>query len=105
GQALRTKGPKRRARILAIGQDGRKVYTADVDARAGHRSATNSRPAGPYIGFELHLAVQTRDVTWTDSIGRISLGQEVAPIVTNLALAPAGTHRSHTIVPELLVAK
>lgn len=48
----------RKARVLGIGADGRKQYTVDRDARAGHRSATNSRPAGPYVGFELHLAVQ-----------------------------------------------
>ncbi len=50
-----SQGPRRRA-------DGRNQYTADRDARAGHRSATNSRPAGPYVGYELHLAVQARDV-------------------------------------------
>ncbi len=49
----------RKARVLGVGSDGRKQYTVDRDARAGHRSATNSRPAGPYVGFELHLAVQT----------------------------------------------
>jgi hypothetical protein len=40
----------------AAGRDGHDIYTADRDARAGHRSATNSCPAGPYIGYELHLA-------------------------------------------------
>jgi hypothetical protein len=94
----------RKARVLGIGPDGRKQYTVDRDARAGHRSATNSRPAGPYVGFELHLAVQTRDVRWTDGIERTSLGPEVAGVVTTFSLVPAGTHRGRAIVDELLEA-
>lgn len=77
-------------------------YTVDPDPRAGHRSATNSRPAGPYVGFELHLAVQTRDVRWTDGIERNSLGPEVAGVITTFSLVVAGTHRGRAIVDELL---
>lgn len=40
------KGPARKAKILGSGPDGRNIYTADPDARAGDPSATNSRPAG-----------------------------------------------------------
>src|SRR5580658_642493 len=69
--------PARRAEVLGIGADGRKQYTADPDARAGHRSATNSRPAGPYIGYELHLAVQARDVHWTNGVDRTVVSDEV----------------------------
>ena len=53
----RTK-PARKAAVLGVGADGRKQYTVDRDAPAGHRSAPNSRPAGPYVGYELHLAVE-----------------------------------------------
>jgi hypothetical protein len=94
----------RKARVLGVGPDGRKQYTVDRDARAGHRSATNSRPSGPYVGFELHLAVQTRDVRWTDGIERTALGAEVAGVVTTFSLVPAGTHRGRAIVDELLEA-
>jgi len=111
--AVRREGPRRgrpkaarqRARILGIGPDGRKVYTPDPDARAGHRSATNSRSAGTYVGYELHLAVQTRDVKWSNGIDRTTLGPEVPNVVTNLSLVPAGSHRGRAIVPELLSAK
>ena len=41
------KRPARKAKVLGQASDGRNIYTADPDARAGHRSATNSRPAGP----------------------------------------------------------
>ena len=62
------KGRVRTARVLAVGDDGRKQYTKDPDARAGHRSAKGNRSSGPYVGYELHLAVQTRDVRWTNSV-------------------------------------
>jgi hypothetical protein len=57
------------------------------------------------VGFELHLAVQTRDIRWTDGIERTSLGPEVAGVVTTFSLVPAGTHRGRAIVDELLEAK
>ncbi|MHB1928994.1 MAG: hypothetical protein ACYDEN_02035 [Acidimicrobiales bacterium] len=80
--ADREPGPKpkkaaRKARVLGVGADGRKRYTVDRDARAGHRSATNSRPAGPYVGYELHLAVQARDVRWTNGVDKTTLSDEV----------------------------
>ncbi|MGH2706335.1 MAG: hypothetical protein ACRDJ4_14990 [Actinomycetota bacterium] len=95
----------RKAKVLAIGPDGRKQYTVDPDARAGHRSATNSRTAGPYVGYELHLAVQARDVRWSDGIERTSLGPEVPGVITTFSLVPAGTHRGQAVVDDLLEAK
>jgi hypothetical protein len=59
GEGPKPKKPARKAKVLAVGTDGRNQYTVDRDARAGHRSATNSRPAGPYVGYELHLGVGT----------------------------------------------
>ena len=91
----------RKARVLGIGPDGRKQYTVDRDARAGHRSATNIRPAGPYVGYELHLAVQTRDVRSTNGIDRTNLSDEVPGVVTCFSLVPAGTHRGKAIVDDV----
>ncbi len=99
------KRPTRRAKVLGIGPDGRKRYTADPDARAGHRSATNSRPAGPYVGYELHLAVQARQLRWTNHIDRTTLGPEVPGVITTVHLVPAGTHRGRAIVDALIDAK
>lgn len=101
----RSRRPSRKALVLGLGSDGRKRYTPDPDARAGHRSATNSRPAGPYVGYELHLAVQTRDVRWTNAVDRITLSDEVAGVITNLTLVPAGTHRGRAIVDDLIAAR
>jgi hypothetical protein len=104
GAVPKPKKPARKAKVLGVGGDGRKQYTADRDARAGHRSATNSRPAGPYVGYELHLAVQARQVRWTNHIDRTTLGPEVTGVVTTVSLVPAGTHRGGAIVDELVRA-
>ena len=99
--------PRRRpkAQVLGIGSDGRKIYTADRDARAGHRSAVTSRGSGPYVGYELHLAVQTRDVRSSNGVDQVSLGDEVPAVITSLALVAAGSHRGDAIVPHLLAWK
>jgi hypothetical protein len=57
------------------------------------RSATNSRAAGPYVGYELHLAVQASDVRWTNGVDRTVLCDEVPDVVTCFSLVPAGTQR------------
>jgi hypothetical protein len=77
----------------------------DADARAGHRSATNSRAAGPYVGYELHLGVQARDVRWTNGVDKVSLSDEVPGVITCFSLVPAGTHRGKAIVDDLIAAK
>jgi hypothetical protein len=99
------KGKVKTAKVLAIGPDGRKQYTADPDARAGHRSASGNRNAGPFVGYELHLAVQTRDVRWTDYIERTTLGPEVPGVITTCNLVPAGSHRGEAIVDALIASK
>ena len=105
GAVPKPKKPARKAKVLGVGADGRNLYTADRDARAGHRSATNSRPAGPYVGYELHLAVQARDVRWTNYVDKVSLSDEVPGVITCLSLVPAGTHRGRAIVDDLVAAK
>ncbi len=95
----------RTARVFGIGPDGRKRYTRDPDARAGHRSATGTRNAGPFVGYELHLAVQTRDVRWTNYIDKTTLGPEVAGVVTTCNLVPAGSHRGGAMVDSLIESK
>jgi hypothetical protein len=98
-------GKRKTARVLAIGPDGRKQYTKDPDARAGHRSAKGNRTSGPYVGYELHLAAQTRDVRWTNYTDKITLGPEVPSVITACALVPAGTHRGKAVVDQLIATK
>jgi hypothetical protein len=103
--ALTKKGKKKTAKVLATGLDGRKQYTADPDARAGHRSAKGNRNAGPFVGYELHLAVQTRDVRWTNHVDRTTLGPETPGVITTCKLVPAGSHRGKAVVDELIASK
>ena len=105
GSSQKTKVKVKTAKVLGIGSDGRKRYTADPDARAGHRSATGNRNAGPYVGYELHLAVQTRDVRWTNYIDKTTLGPEVPGVITTCNLVPAGSHRGVAIVDALISSK
>ncbi len=91
---------EQRAELGIVRHDSEETYH-----RAGHRSATNSRPAGPYVGYELHLAVQARDVKWTNGINKTSLSDEVPGVVTCFSLVPAGTHRGKAIVDDLIGAK
>ncbi|MHB1986918.1 MAG: hypothetical protein ACYCSF_02870 [Acidimicrobiales bacterium] len=114
GEAARTQSTKgtpasvirkQKAKVLAVGPDRRNQYTPDPDARAGHRSANSQHPAGPYIGYELHLGVQVRDVRWTNYIDKTTLTEEVPQLIKNAVLVPAGTHRTKTITPVLISEK
>lgn len=98
-------GRRRKARPKAVpfgtGPDGRNIYTADPDARATHRSATDSRPAGLYVGYELHAAVQVPEIKWTDGIERTKIGVEVPAVITAMNLTPGGHHRGEAAVSML----
>lgn len=95
----------KKAKVLGVGKDGRNIYTPDPDARAGHRSANGDHNAGPYIGYELHLAVQARDVRWTNYIDKTILEPEVPNVVTTAVLVPAGAHRAKSVVGALIADK
>jgi hypothetical protein len=96
---------QRRARVLGKGADGRNIYTKDPDARGGHHSATGSRDAGEFVGYDLHLAVQARDAGWADGIERLHLGPDVPPVITMASLVSAGTRPDDAVVPKLIAEK
>ncbi|WP_449385433.1 hypothetical protein [Cellulomonas soli] len=95
----------RRSKTVAFGLDGRPVYTKDVDARAGHRSANNRHKSGPYIGYELHLSVQVRDFSYGGKPDQVVLGADVPGFVFMARLTPAGAHRLDAVVPGLLAER
>lgn len=94
----------RRAKVLGIGPDGRKIYTRDTDARAGHRTATNTRPTKLYVGRELHLGVAVSALDHTDRVSYTSLGRPVPQVVVTSSLVPAGTHRAKAVVDGIIEA-
>jgi hypothetical protein len=87
--------------IFGVDPDGRPIYTHDPTARGGRRSATNSRRGGGYVGYEVHLIVQVRDVTSTNYADKINLGPDVPPLVIGMSVVPAGAHRMASVVPLL----
>jgi hypothetical protein len=103
--SLAKAGRGKRAKVFATGPDGRKQHTKDPDARAGHRSAKGNSTIGPYVGYELHLAVQTREVRWTNHVDKTTLGPEVPNVITTCNLVPAGSHRGEAIVRQLIGSK
>ncbi|MHB1986911.1 MAG: hypothetical protein ACYCSF_02835 [Acidimicrobiales bacterium] len=95
----------KKAKVLAVGPDGRNQYTPDPDARAGHRSANGRHNAGPFIGYELHTVVQARDIRWTNYTDRTILEAKAPNVITTAVLVPAGTHRAKSVVPALIEEK
>lgn len=53
----------------------------------------------------MHLAVQARDVRWTNHVDRTTLQQEVPGVITACNLVPAGTHRGNAVVDSLVASK
>lgn len=93
-----------RVAVLGSGPDGRNIYTRDPDARGGYRTATNSRKGGLYVGYELHLAVATRELTSTNHIDQAVLGEDQPAFITTAQLSPAGSHRGDALRQPLLDA-
>jgi len=92
----------RKARVLGVGRDvASSTPWTSMPGRGTGRPPTAGR-RGPTWVFELHLAVQTRDVHWTDGIERASLGPEVAGVTTTFSPVAAGTHRGRANVDELI---
>lgn len=89
---------RRGAKVLAIGSDNRKIYTKDADARAGHRSATNTRRAGPYVGRELHTGVAVPAIQNTNTTTWVKFGRDVPQVIVTAALVPAGSHRGEAVL-------
>ena len=94
-----------KALVLAQGDDGRKIYTLDPDARGGYRTRTNRRPGGTFVGYELHLGVQTPDVTYTNGVDVATLGGPVPGLILLSSLVPAGSSKAEAVVPLLLEQK
>ncbi len=91
-------------KVLAIGEDGRRIYTKDSEARGGHRTGNSSRPAGRYTGRELHLGVAVPALEKTDGVRWTKFAREVPQVVLSAALVPAGTHKGSTACEMVLAA-
>ena len=103
-----TNGKRRRrpkkAPVLGIGDDGRKIYTKDCDARAGWRTGNANHDPGKYIGREAHLGVAVRKLVNTDGVRWVKFGPDVPPVILAACVVPAGAHRARSILELALEA-
>ena len=79
------------SRIGSIGGDGRRIRSADADARPGYRSATAKTLAGVALGYDLHLACAVRDSRWGGHPDRLTLGEPMPAFITALDIASGST--------------
>lgn len=86
---------------FGVGADGRTQWTKDPDARGGYRTATDRKPGGYYVGYELHLGVAVADLVSTNHVDEISFADQPPAYVTVASIAAAGTHRGAATVPAL----
>lgn len=100
-----SKNKAKKAKVLAIGPDGRKVYTKDKDARGGYRTANANHPGGTYVGRELHLGVSVQKIKKTDGVSYVNWCPEVPNVVVTARLVPAGTHRGEVAAEMAAEAK
>ena len=91
-----------KARVLGIGEDGRNVYTYDVDARGGYRTSTTGGHGEEMVGYEQHLACQVRPGTWRGNPEEAFLGPDVPKLITIAVLVPAGVGRTKATLPTIL---
>lgn len=90
--------------VLGIGDDGRRIYTTDHDARAGWRTGNANHDGGEYIGREAHLGVAVPALVDTDGVTYAKFGPNVPPVILTADLVPAGTHRAKAVVPSIIDA-
>ena len=96
---------RHKAKVFGIGEDGRKQYTKDPDARAAKRTATSTHPDGMYIGYELHAGIAVPAIKNTNTTTSITLGPEVPGVILLVAFVPAGTHRGEAVLGPIMEAR
>lgn len=103
-QGRAPKGQDRpKARVIGYGiHDRRKIWTKDLEARGGYRTATNRRRGGTYVGYEAHFSVLTRDVASSNGADKATLSPPVPGLIINHVLVPAGSSRTAAVLPLLL---
>lgn len=80
------------------GADGRLQHTCDPDARDGYRAGKNKSRKGAFVGWDLHLAVDTPDLG----------GDGCPPLIRAACLAPAGSDKASagmSVIGALLARK
>ena len=80
---------KRQNLAGSVGLDGRNIYTADPDARANYRTATD-RHDHLYVGYEVHLTGAVGAYSWRGQPDKPGTVSEMPPYLTSSHVTPAG---------------
>ena len=86
--ALKAAAAKKRG--VEVGPDGKIIRSKDLDARAGHASATRKRKAHKFVGYDLTTVIACRTISWSGRADEYKLGPHVRPYILAVDLNPAG---------------
>ncbi len=75
---------------IEVGPDGKIIRSKDLDARAGHASATRKRKAHKFVGYDLTTVIACRTISWSGRPDEYKLGPHVRPYILAIDLNPAG---------------
>lgn len=76
---------------VPYGPDNRPMHSKDSESRIGHKSSNSDGPAGPFMGFDLHLGAAAATVNSNNSLRDIHL-DAVPQYVIAMSLDPALTN-------------
>ena len=96
--------PEDTGEIGTLDQRRRAIRSADGDARAGHRTATNKTSAGGFNGYYGHMPIPTRGATWNGNPNNLTLGVLPPKYVSHGRAIPAQNDNALNGLHAVLVA-
>ena len=79
-------------KIGTLGPDGRHIRSLDIDARPGHKSATNKEPATTFLGYDAHIAVGVAEAIWAGNPNQVAIKPSPPGYILALHIAPGATN-------------
>ena len=79
---------------VELGPDGKLLRCPDLDARAGHRSAssTTGYKSVEFVGYQVMLAVLTKSAHWSGQPDAVKEGADVPPYILGFSVDPASNN-------------
>ena len=75
---------------LEVGEDGRIIRGKDRDMRVGWATGTAKRSGHFFVGYDLHVVVASRTISWQGQPDKFQMGPRMPPYVLAMSLTPAG---------------
>ena len=82
---------------MQLGPDGKLIRGADLDARAGHRSASAATgyKATEFTGYQVTFAVLRNEIHWSGQLNKIKEHPDVPPYIVSCSVDPASNNVGH----------